>query len=229
MNFRVSPNHLSYYRYKTILFVKNQRENLNKPNNFSIMFVMVFLSFIFLAYLSGSIPFGKLIAKMHGVDIQKKGSGNIGFTNSLRTLGWKPAVLVLIGDVCKGFIPAKLALQFFSLEQGLMIGIVAILAHIFPVWLKFKGGKGVATGLGVLLAVNPLIIAIGYAVFLIVFLLTKIISISSILGTASLSLISYFVLPKLTVFYLVLLVIAIWTHRKNVDRLLKGTEKRIIN
>ena len=190
---------------------------------------MSFLLFLIFAYLLGSVPFGKIVGKRYGIDIQKKGSGNIGFTNSLRTLGWKPAVLVLIADILKGFIPVKIALQFLPLNQALIVALIPILAHIFPIWLKFKGGKGVATGLGVLLAVNLLITVIGLGVFLIVFLLTKIISISSILGTASLSLISYFVLPKLTIFYLVLLVIAIWTHRKNVDRVLKGTEKRIIN
>ena len=190
---------------------------------------MQFLLFIVFSYLSGSIPFGKLAGYRYGIDIQKKGSGNIGFTNSLRTLGWKPAVLVLIADMLKGFIPVKIALQFLPLNLALIVALIPILAHIFPIWLKFKGGKGVATGLGVLLAVNPLITVIGLAVFLIVFLLTKIISISSILGTASLSLISYFVFPKLTIFYLVLLAIAIWTHRKNISRLIKGTEKRLIN
>ena len=189
---------------------------------------MIFLLLLIFAYLIGSIPFGKIVGKLQGVDIQKKGSGNIGFTNSLRTLGWKPAVLVLIGDVLKGFIPTFLAMQFLSLNQVLMIGIFTILAHVFPVWLKFKGGKGIATGLGVLLAINPLITAIGLAVFLIIFLITKIISIASLIGTASLVLISYFVFPKLTMFHLALLTIAIWTHRENVNRLLKGTEKKIV-
>ena len=190
---------------------------------------MQFLLFIVFSYLSGSLPFGKLVGYKYGIDIQKKGSGNIGFTNSLRTLGWKPAVLVLIADILKGFIPVKIALQFLPLDQASIIALIAILAHIFPIWLKFKGGKGVATGLGVLLAINPLITTIAFVVFLIVFFTTKVISIASILGTASLSLISYFLLPKLTIFYLVLLAIAMWTHRKNISRLIKGTEKRIIN
>lgn len=166
---------------------------------------------------------------MYGIDIQKRGSGNIGFTNSLRTLGLKKAILVLTGDALKGFIPTFLALRFLSLDQALVIGIVAILAHIFPVWLKFKGGKGVATGLGVILAISPLITIMGLAVFLIVFLTTKIVSISSIIGISSLSLTSYFVLPKLTLFYVILLAIAILTHRENIKRLIKGKEKRIVS
>jgi len=189
---------------------------------------MEFLLFICFAYFLGSIPFGKIIGYIYGVDIQKKGSGNIGFTNSLRTLGWKPAVLVLIGDILKGFIPTKIALLFLSLDQALIIALVAIFAHIFPIWLKFKGGKGVASGLGALLAVNPLITVIAFIVFLAVFLTTKIVSISSILSTYALPIIAYFIFPKLIIFYLVLSIIVTWTHRENLARLLKGTEKRII-
>jgi len=190
--------------------------------------LMNFPLFIVFSYLLGSIPFGKLIGKKYGVDLQKKGSKSIGFTNSLRTLGLKPAILVLTGDVLKGFIPTFLALQLLSLDQAQIIGLAAILAHIFPIWLKFKGGKGVATGLGVILAVSPLITVMGLAVFLMVFLTTKIVSISSIIGISSLSLISYFVFPKLTMFYVVLLAIAICTHRENIYRLVKGTEKKIV-
>lgn len=189
---------------------------------------MQFLLFIIVAYLIGSIPFGKLIGKRHGIDIQKTGSGNIGFTNVARTVGLKPAILVLILDILKGFIPTKIALAFLPQEQALIIAVITILGHIFPIWLKFKGGKGVATGLGVILVVNPLIGVMGLAVFLVVFLTTKIVSISSIIGTASLSLISYFVFPKLTIFYVILLAITIWTHRENIKRLIKGTEKRIM-
>ncbi|MEK7534245.1 MAG: glycerol-3-phosphate 1-O-acyltransferase PlsY [Patescibacteria group bacterium] len=189
---------------------------------------MQFLLFICFAYFLGSIPFGKIIGHMQGIDVQKKGSGNIGFTNSLRALGWRPAVLVLIGDILKGFIPTKIALEFLPLDQALIIAAVAILAHIFPIWLKFKGGKGVATGLGSLLAINPLIIVIAFIVFLAVFLTTKIVSISSILSTYTLPIIAYFIFPKLIIFYLVLSIIVTWTHRENLARLTKGTEKRIM-
>src|SRR3989344_8772220 len=135
---------------------------------------MQFLLFIIFAYLVGSIPFGKLVGKIYGVDIQKRGSGNIGFTNSLRTLGLKPAVLVLTADILKGFIPVTIARQFFPLNDVLIIALITILANIFPVWLKFKGGKGIATGLGIILAINPLISLIAGVIFLIVFLSTRI-------------------------------------------------------
>lgn len=192
-----------------------------------LIIFMQFLLFIAFAYFLGSIPFGKIIGHIYSIDIQKKGSGNIGFTNSLRILGWKKAFLVLIGDILKGFIPVKIALQFLTFDQALIVALIAILGHIFPIWLKFKGGKGVATGLGVLLAINPLITIVALALFLIVFLTTKIISISSILSAYALPVIAYFMLPKLIIFYLSLAIIVTWTHRENLARLLKGTEKRI--
>jgi len=188
---------------------------------------MIFPLFIVFSYLLGSIPFGKLIGKKYGVDIQKIGSGNIGFTNSLRTLGLKPAILVLTGDVLKGFIPTFLALQLLSLDQTQIIGLVAILAHIFPVWLKFKGGKGVATGLGTLLAINPLITLIAAIIFLAIFLPSRIVSVSSIISSWALPLISYFLSPNLTMFSLVLSLLITWTHKENISRLIKGTENRL--
>lgn len=185
--------------------------------------------FILFSYIIGSIPFGKLVGKKYGVDIQKKGSGNIGATNALRLLGFKPAVLVLVLDVIKGFIPVKLALQVLSLDQVLIISVVTILGHIFPIWLKFKGGKGVATGLGVVLAINPLTLIIPLIVFLVIFLKTKIVSLSSIFGIICFPLVSYLMFPKLTVFFLILFLITLWTHRENISRLINGTEKRIIS
>lgn len=188
---------------------------------------MQFLLFIVFTYLIGSIPFGKIVGLRYGIDLQKKGSGNIGFTNSFRVLGWKPALLVLIGDILKGFIPTRIALQFLTFDQVLIVALISILGHIYPIWLKFKGGKGVATGLGTLVAINPLIAAIAIILFLAVFLPTKIVSISSILSTWSLSVVMYFMAPKLIIFYLSLAIIVTWTHRENVRRLIKGTEKRL--
>lgn len=179
------------------------------------------------AYLLGSIPFGKIVARRRGVDIQKKGSGNIGFTNSLRVLGLKRALLVLLGDTLKGFIPTWVALRLLPLNQALIVAFIAILAHVFPVWLKFKGGKGVATGLGVTLALNPVLAAGGAVIFLIMALTTRVISLSSILTTWFLSFWTYFFSPELTIFYLTLAVLETWTHRGNINRLTKGTEPKI--
>ena len=189
---------------------------------------MQFLLFIVFAYLLGSIPSGKLVGRMYGIDIQKKGSRNIGFTNSLRTLGLKPAIFVLLGDMLKGLMPTKISLEYLPLNQALIVAAVAILAHIFPVWLKFKGGKGIATGLGAILAINPLIAVIAIILFFIVFLATRIVSISSIIATGSLLFVSYFVSPKTTIFYLCLFIIVVWTHKENIRRLIRGSEKRLI-
>lgn len=190
---------------------------------------MQFLLMAIISYLAGSVPFGKIIAQKHGIDIQKKGSGNIGFTNILRTLGLKLAIFVLIGDVLKGFIPVFISEQFLPLNQVLIIAFIAIFGHIFSVWLKFKGGKGIATGLGAIFVINPLITLIGLIIFITVFLITKIISISSIISVYALPVIAYFIFPKLAIFYLIIALIATYTHRDNLDRLLKGTEKRITN
>ena len=188
---------------------------------------MQFLLFIIFAYLVGSIPFGKLVGKIYGVDIQKKGSGNIGFTNSLRTLGLKPAILVLAADILKGFIPVKIAQLSFPLNDVLIIALITILAHIFPVWLKFKGVKGIATGLGVILAINPLITIVAAIIFLVIFLSTRIVSLSSLVSAWALPFVSYQVAPNLTVFFLLLATIITWTHRENITRLIKGAENRM--
>src|SRR4051812_28575572 len=105
------------------------------------------LALALLGYLLGSIPFGKLLGLMRSIDIQKRGSGNIGFANAVRVLGWKMAVLVLAGDVLKGCAAVLIANQYLSQTGVLVVGVAALLGHVFPVWLHFKGGKGIATGL----------------------------------------------------------------------------------
>ncbi|MFN3995138.1 MAG: glycerol-3-phosphate acyltransferase [bacterium] len=111
---------------------------------------------IILAYLIGSIPTGYIIGKLKRVDITKTGSGNIGMANVFRTLGFKYAIIVLIIDTIKGFIPTFLAIKLnLNVLAVLVTGLSAILGHIFTIFLKFKGGKGVATSLGVILAISP--------------------------------------------------------------------------
>lgn len=109
------------------------------------------------AYILGSVPFGKIIAHSAGIDIQKRGSGNIGFANMLRVLGWKYALPTLLLDIAKGFCATAIGMYSVGDMVGaFLIGYVAIIGHCFPIWLKFRGGKGVATGLGVVLFLNPL-------------------------------------------------------------------------
>jgi glycerol-3-phosphate acyltransferase PlsY len=180
-----------------------------------------FLLVLGLAYLFGSIPFGKFIGKHHGIDIQKHGSGNIGFANVLRTLGWQAGLIVLAGDIMKGFIPVYIANQYLSTYQILAVALVAILGHIFPVWLKFKGGKGIATGLGATLALSPLLGGLGIATYLITLSIFRKSAPASVMATWSLVLFSLAILPSYYAwFYLGIGLLATWTHRDNIKQIL---------
>lgn len=185
------------------------------------------LIFILFGYFLGSIPFGKIMGLRQGIDIQKHGSGNIGFANCLRILGLKPAIVVLIGDILKGFIPVYIAIRFLPFELIMFVALSAIVGHVFPIWLKFKGGKGIATGLGVLLAINPLFAFFCMMLWLLFFTFTKLNSLASILMIISIPLIAIFIANSLVPFSTALLAIGTWTHRKNIDNLLKRKEKKL--
>jgi glycerol-3-phosphate acyltransferase PlsY len=189
---------------------------------------MFFYFSLVISYILGSIPFGKIIGFKKGIDIQKRGSGNIGFANSLRTLGWKPALIVLAADVLKGFIPTYFALHQFDLAHTFLIGLVSIMGHIFSPWLKFKGGKGVATMVGVSLGLNPLLTSIGVAAWIIIFLWNKTASVSSLILTLLMPLLALFFDFKLLYFYLLLAVIIFLTHKPNIINLVKGKETKTI-
>lgn len=192
-----------------------------------------------LAYLLGSIPTAIWAGKVfRGIDIRQHGSGNAGAANAIRVLGWKIGVPVLIIDMAKGCISAMLPV-FFSLSDphtalmtNLQIGtgITAILGHIFPVFAGFRGGKGVATISGVLLAIHPLLTLSCLGVFLIVILLTRIVSVSSMSSGVAFPILLFtlFDTPSLLfkIFSIFAAVALIITHRKNIQRLLKGEEKK---
>lgn len=220
-----------------------------------------------LAFLIASTPFGLIIGKMvKGIDIRDHGSGNIGTTNVFRVLGKWPGIVCLILDILKGFLPVILAvnlLQFGDREpwphlpfldslrqtlpasQQLFVQVIhvvtalfAILGHNFSPWLGFKGGKGIATSLGVLLALMPAGAAILLLLFIIVFLTTRYVSLASIIAAGSLPLLTLWGswhhgriqdgtwnIP-LFVFSLAIGLLAIWKHRSNIQRLRAGTENR---
>ncbi|MBI1857028.1 glycerol-3-phosphate 1-O-acyltransferase PlsY [Candidatus Saccharibacteria bacterium] len=169
-----------------------------------------------LAYLCGSVPFAKIVGKMYGIDIQKHGSGNIGFANTVRVLGWKAGFMVLPGDVLKGTAPTLLATKYLDTNLVMIVALFAILGHIFPIWLKFKGGKGIATGLGVTLVINPVIGCLAPAVYLVSFYFFRKSAPSSITAAWSLPLFCLALYPKYTYFYLVLAFVTVWTHRNNI-------------
>ncbi len=187
---------------------------------------------ILLAYLLGAIPFGLLIAKLNGVDIRSQGSGNIGATNVLRVIGKRWGIFTLILDALKGFIPAFYfpMLEKLDPEWGVLFGLVAILGHAFPVYLKFKGGKGVATSAGMLLGVAPLAVGIGIGVWIICMVIWRYVSLASIAASATIAVVVWIVEDKGLIVNIALTVLGgmvILLHRGNIKRLLNGTESRM--
>jgi glycerol-3-phosphate acyltransferase PlsY len=185
-----------------------------------------------LAFLAGSIPFGFLVAKMRGIDLRQSGSGNIGATNAARVLGRSWGIAIFILDFLKGLAPAIWTAQL-SNEPGwlpMAAGILAILGHNFCPWLGFKGGKGIATSAGVLLALVPIPLVIVFSLWGIVLGITRIVSFSSIAACLALPLATYYFYPKqwpLMGFSLLVGLMGIWRHRPNIKRLIEGTEHRI--
>ncbi len=182
-----------------------------------------------LGYILGSIPFGLLIARFagHG-DIRNIGSGNIGATNVLRTGSKKLAIFTLVLDMGKAAIAALLAAHFFGFVPSLIAGGAALFGHCYPVWLKFKGGKGVATYFGVLFAVFWQIGLVAAAIWIVSALLTRIVSLSGIITSIALPIAAYFMgYPKIAGLCVVLGAIIILRHRENIGRILAGTEPKI--
>jgi glycerol-3-phosphate acyltransferase PlsY len=184
---------------------------------------------IICAFIIGSIPVGMLVARAKGVDLKKVGSGNIGATNVLRSLGKGPAALTLIGDMLKGTLAVALG-RYFGLGtfyEGI-IGLLAILGHNFSVFLGFRGGKGVATSLGVFILYSPRTALITFVIWIAVVITTKYSSLGALIsfGLLPLNIILFDSKEKLPVALLVTLLILI-RHMDNIQRLMKGTERKI--
>lgn len=179
------------------------------------------------AYLLGSIPFGVLIARKKNVNLREHGSGNIGATNAARILGKKAGILTLIGDMTKGVAAVALADQFLSSQMGVALaGLMAFLGHIFSVFLKFKGGKGVATGLGIFLYLMPPATLASMGVFGITLWLTKYVAAGSILSALFLPLFGiFFKLPSPYIAVSVIVsILVLHKHYDNLQRIFNGTE-----
>lgn len=190
-----------------------------------------------IAYLLGSIPIGWIVAHLFfKTDIRAGGSGNIGATNALRQFGTLVGVIVLLLDMAKGIAAVLLAKVVYPDLPALIVlcGLIAILGHIFPVWLKFKGGKGVATAAGVVLALLPCGLLLALGVFILVVAATRYVSLGSIL--AALSLLVYEIIkewraeqPNIALLAFTILVVGmiIYKHKENISRLKSGTENKI--
>ena len=181
------------------------------------------------AYLLGSVPTGLLLARAMGVDIRKTGSGNIGATNVYRTMGRQVGILTLVGDCLKGLIPVLVAKWLgFSVAWIAVIGLAAFLGHVYTVFLGFKGGKGVATALGVFLGTSPISILYALALFVLVLYKWRFVSLASIVAAAGIPVIVWLngCSVELAAMTVAIAAIVIWRHRENIARLLAGTENK---
>jgi glycerol-3-phosphate acyltransferase PlsY len=181
-----------------------------------------------LGYLLGSIPFGLVLTRLAGKgDVRKIGSGNIGATNVLRT-GSKPlAALTLVLDCLKATAAVLLAQRLFGAEAGVAAGAGALVGHLYPVWLKFKGGKGAATLFGVLIALLPIAAAVYAAVWLLLLLTIRISSVAGMAAAVSAPVMGAILHSSLLPMLLGFAVLVLWKHRQNILRLKDGTEPRI--
>ena len=195
------------------------------------MFLIILI--LFISYLLGSFPTGFIYAKkFKNIDLRSVGSGSTGATNVLRNVGKWPALIVFIVDVLKGFLAVKIAHMF--LENNLIEvlgGLFAIAGHIWPIWLKGRGGKAVATGLGMFIALSWKVGFASLGTFLIIITFTKIVSLSSIIAALFLPIYMFVHMGILnhpyTVFSLLVAILVIWKHRSNIKRLIKGEEPKI--
>ncbi len=198
---------------------------------------MSFLFFFLLAFLVGAIPTGYLVVSyFKRADVREFGSGNVGATNVFRIAGKKLGSLVFIIDLLKGFLPVVIYTRFggllphFDPALNVWVGLGAIIGHIYTPFLGFKGGKGIATGAGVILGSYPVIFFIAIGVWGIMLFLTRIVSLSSLLALlAILTSIFLFQIPWVVrIFFILIVILGFWTHHSNIRRLLKGEEEKLV-
>ena len=190
--------------------------------------ILFFILFI-LAYLVGSIPNALWIGKMFkNIDVRDFGSGNVGATNAARALGWKLGVMVLLFDAFKGMIFIIIARKFgLSDIYVVLIGLAAILGHSYSIYLKFKGGKAVATSLGVMLVLIPKVIIILVIVFLLIVIFSGYVSLASISVAGLLPILTYIMYNNIiALLSLVVGILVIWRHKSNIKNLLEGKEDK---
>ncbi|MEX1091740.1 MAG: glycerol-3-phosphate 1-O-acyltransferase PlsY [Acidimicrobiia bacterium] len=186
------------------------------------------------AYIVGSIDFAVVVGRMHGIDIHKEGSGNPGASNVLRTLGKVPAAMVFVGDMLKGTVGAAMGMIASGttdpmVHWALLVGLAAVVGHCYPIFHKFKGGKGVATAGGVLLFVVPLVAIGSTLLWVMIVKLTKTASIGSlVVAVITLPLAMWQGLEGLALVWLgIMILLVVWRHRGNIGRMIKGSEQKV--
>ncbi|MFB7140771.1 glycerol-3-phosphate 1-O-acyltransferase PlsY [Gottfriedia sp. NPDC056225] len=193
------------------------------------------LVIIVLAYLIGSVPFGLVVGKIfYGVDIRQHGSGNLGATNTFRTLGKKAGIIVTLGDILKGTLAASLPVIFhYHGINPLIIGLVAVIGHMYPIFAGFRGGKAVATSAGILLYASPLLFVAIIIIFGISLKISKYVSLSSMLTAVIATVLSFIIEFKkgddyiLTYILIVLTIFVVYRHRANIKRIKNKTEPKV--
>ena len=202
---------------------------------------MIFLLLVLTSYLLGSFPTAVLVGKIsHGIDIREHGSNNAGATNTFRVLGNSWGWIVLIIDISKGYVAATIPLFLTNFYLGfkdevliyqLIASFCVIVGHVFPVFANFRGGKGVATTLGIILAINLDTALISLAIFLIVFMLTSYVSLGAIIASVVFPFISFFAMKEdariMIIFSILVALIVLFSHRKNINRLMRGEENKM--
>lgn len=200
---------------------------------------MIIAILVVLAYLIGSIPTAVWVSKrVYGIDIREHGSGNAGATNTFRILGSKAGSAVMLVDMLKGFLAVKLSLlSVFPWHSEaitnlqILLGLAAVVGHIFPIWADFRGGKGIATLFGMILSIQPLVAISLICVFLAMLFLTRYVSLSSISASVAFPLLILFIFKEPEISYRVFAIatacLVVLTHYKNISRLLHGNESKV--
>lgn len=202
--------------------------------------MFLFIAGLIISYLIGSIPTSYIMGmRLRGIDLRKCGSGNLGATNALRVLGWKVGILVLIMDLLKGLVPVLVLPKYArgwdagflaAHDAGLFFGLAAITGHIFTVFMRFRGGKGVATSMGVFLGLAPIPFLLTLAISFMIIYVSRYVSLGSMAGSIVLPILIYVFYPgriALFMFATGVGVFVILRHRTNIRRLLRGEENKI--
>jgi len=195
---------------------------------------LVLAAWILGAYLVGGVPFGFLIGKMRGVDVRTVGSKNIGATNVYRTVGHSWGFLAFFCDFLKGFLPTFAAVRLLDADWPVAVGLACVVGHTLTPYMAFKGGKGVATAFGMLMALIPALVGVAFAIFVVTVWISHYISLGSCLAAAFLGVMIWIPTPlapsvglPLKIVMTLLAVFVIWKHRTNIARLKAGTENKI--